>query len=94
MGDSNGDGVFDEIDLALVFAAGEYEDQIPGNSRWETGDWDGDGDFTSEDLVTALIGGGFVPGAQPAALDIAAIAAAADFDEDFDNKRSRRTSVV
>ena len=94
IGDVNGDGVFDTNDFVFIFIAGEYEDAIEDNSMYTEGDWNCDGDFTSEDLVTALIGGGFVPGAQPAALDIAAIAAATDFDEDFDNKGSRRTTVV
>ena len=78
VGDSNGDGVFDEIDLALVFAAGEYEDQIPGNSRWETGDWDGDGDFTSEDIVFAFQSGQYRPSIN--ALHAAAV------DDIFDNE--------
>ena len=37
-GDSNRDGFFDSTDLVQVFQAGEYEDGIPLNSTWETGD--------------------------------------------------------
>ena len=38
----------------LVFAAGEFEDDIVGNSTWEEGDWNGDGDFSTGDLVAAF----------------------------------------
>jgi hypothetical protein len=53
-GDANGDGLFDSTDLIEVFALGQYEDSIVGNSTWESGDWDFDGEFTTGDLVTAL----------------------------------------
>ena len=56
-GDANRDGVFNSQDLDLVFAAGEYEDDIPHNSTFGEGDWNGDGDFTSEDIVLAFIAG-------------------------------------
>ncbi len=56
-GDSNRDGVFDSSDLIFVFAAGEYEDGIAGNSTWEEGDWNGDGDFDSSDLIVAFAAG-------------------------------------
>ena len=64
IGDSNGDGVFDSSDLVAVFAVGEYEDGIPGNSTFEEGDWDGDGDFTTADLVLAFQDGSYVNGAR------------------------------
>ena len=50
-GDSNGDGIFNNSDLILVFQAGEYEDGIAGNSTFQEGDWNGDGEFDSGDLV-------------------------------------------
>ena len=53
-GDANLDGAFDSTDLVLVFAAGEYDDDIEDNSTLEEGDWDGDGFFDSSDLVSAL----------------------------------------
>ena len=53
-GDSNGDGKFDSSDLIRVFAAGEYQDGIPGNSTFEEGDWNGDGDFDTTDLIQAF----------------------------------------
>ncbi|MCA9197686.1 MAG: hypothetical protein KDA87_09120 [Planctomycetales bacterium] len=58
-GDSNLDGEFGTADLVAVFAAGEYEDAIAGNSGWAEGDWNGDGDFNTSDLVTAFEQGGF-----------------------------------
>ena len=48
VGDSNLDGVFNSQDLVLVFTAGQYEDNVPGNSGWASGDWDGDGDFAKQ----------------------------------------------
>jgi hypothetical protein len=66
-GDANGDLIFDSNDLIQVFAAGQYEDAIVGNSDWSTGDWNFDGDFTSGDLVTALQLNSYnaAPGARP-----------------------------
>jgi hypothetical protein len=66
-GDSNFDYVFNSADLVTVLAAGEYEDATPGNSEWQTGDWDGDGDFTTGDFVLALSKGGYESAATPAA---------------------------
>jgi hypothetical protein len=54
VGDSNRDGFFNTKDLVDVFIAGEYEDDVPGNSTWEEGDWNGDGDFNTSDLVVAF----------------------------------------
>ena len=47
---------------SLFFQAGEYEDDLLENSSWKTGDWNGDGDFNSGDLVTAFSDGGFERG--------------------------------
>lgn len=54
-GDANLDFLFDSSDLVQVFTAATYEDDVPNNSKWSTGDWNGDGDFTSSDLVLAFI---------------------------------------
>ena len=54
LGDSNLDQRFDTGDLVQVFQAGQYEDSEPFNSGWGEGDWDGDGDFSSTDLVAAF----------------------------------------
>ncbi|MCA9218460.1 MAG: pentapeptide repeat-containing protein, partial [Planctomycetales bacterium] len=59
IGDANLDGEFDASDLVLVFAANEYEDDIIGNSTWQTGDWNIDGEFDSGDLVIAFADGGY-----------------------------------
>ena len=47
LGHANRDGVFNSSDLVAISVAGEYEDGIPGNSTWEEGDWNGDGDCDS-----------------------------------------------
>ncbi|MEZ6121293.1 MAG: CotH kinase family protein [Pirellulaceae bacterium] len=62
-GDANRDGVFNSSDLVLVFAAGEFEDAILGNSTWEEGDWNQDGEFTTADLVAAFQQGNYVAAA-------------------------------
>jgi hypothetical protein len=65
-GDANLDGVFNNGDLVTLLQAGEYEDGLYGNSSWGTGDWDGDGDFTRQDLVLALRDGGYGQGPRAA----------------------------
>ena len=62
-GDSNLDGTFNSGDLIRVFQAGEYEDDVPGNSSWADGDWDGSGDFDTGDLVLAFQTGSYVAAA-------------------------------
>lgn len=58
-GDANLDGSFNSGDLVSVFAAGQYEDSVLGNSTWATGDWSGDAEFTTDDLIVAFQDGGF-----------------------------------
>jgi hypothetical protein len=53
-GDANRDGVFNSADLLLAMQAAEFEDDLLDNSTWEEGDWDGDGDFTTRDLIFAF----------------------------------------
>ena len=53
-GDANLDRLFDSSDFVLVFQAGQYEDDVVGNSLWETGDWDGNGEFDSLDFVLSF----------------------------------------
>jgi hypothetical protein len=43
---------------------GEYEDQFDSNSGWADGDWDGDGDFTTSDLVAVFQTGAYVAAAR------------------------------
>ncbi|MCA9150957.1 MAG: hypothetical protein KDA92_16710 [Planctomycetales bacterium] len=66
IGDSNLDGIFDSADFVAVFAVGEYEDGIDGNSNWSDGDWNGDGDFDSSDFVAAFTSGGYEQGPRAA----------------------------
>jgi hypothetical protein len=66
-GDANFDFVFNSADLVTVLAAGEYEDTIVGNSKWQTGDWTGDGEASTADFVLALAKGGYVAAASPTA---------------------------
>ncbi len=77
-GDSNLDGLFNSTDLIIVFAAGEYEDGIDGNSNWTDGDWNLDGDFTTTDLIVAFAAGGYTSASKPirASHDDALVAAA------------------
>ena len=66
-GDANLNGVFDAQDLVDVFIAGEYHDAVASNSTWSDGDWNCDGDFTSDDIVLAFRFGGYAtsPAAKP-----------------------------
>ena len=64
-GDANGDGVFDSSDLIIVFEAGEYEDEVPGNSVWSEGDWNHDGDFDTADMIFAFQQGTYVAASAP-----------------------------
>ncbi len=61
-GDANLDMFFDSSDFVQVFQRGEYEDDIPLNSEWSDGDWDGNGDFDSLDFVLAFTTGGYEQG--------------------------------
>ena len=65
VGDSDLNGVFDSGDFVKVFSAGQYEDDIAGNSTWETGDWNGDTEFDSGDFVAAFSAGGYDKGPRP-----------------------------
>jgi hypothetical protein len=57
IGDSDLDGEFTTADLVLVFQRGHYEDRRRANSRWTDGDWNGDREFDSSDLVELLRSG-------------------------------------
>jgi len=61
-GDANLDRQFTSADLVAVFALGQYEDTVPGNSGWASGDWNGDGDFNTSDLVLAFQTGAYERG--------------------------------
>ncbi len=53
LGDANCDGLFDSSDLISMFQSNEFEDGIANNSQWPDGDFDGNGEFDSTDLVLA-----------------------------------------
>jgi hypothetical protein len=59
-GDSNGDGMIDQVDLILALQGNRYL-QGPA-ATWEQGDWDGDNDFDQFDLVEALATGLYLKG--------------------------------
>jgi hypothetical protein len=65
-GDANLDGLFETDDLVQIFAGGQYEDSVADNSNWESGDFDGDRDFTTTDLVFAFQDGGYRRGPRAA----------------------------
>ena len=48
--------------IGVVFIAGEYNDSLVHNSTWSTGDWNGDREFTSDDIVAAFTAGGYLAG--------------------------------
>jgi hypothetical protein len=54
-----------ECKFARASEAGQYEDALGGNSGWSSGDWDGDGEFTTGDLVAAFQDGGYEKGPRP-----------------------------
>ncbi|MCA9212539.1 MAG: VCBS repeat-containing protein [Planctomycetales bacterium] len=85
IGDVNNDGVFNSSDFVAVFIAGEYEDDVAGNSTFETGDWNGDGDFDSSDFVAAFQAGTYVATASPESVFA--------HDPIFNNK-SRRVGAI
>lgn len=59
LGDANVDGTFSSGDLLAVLQAGEYEDTLRRNSVWSEGDWDGDREATSRDIVLAFQEGAY-----------------------------------
>jgi hypothetical protein len=63
-GGSNLDGLFDSRDLVMIFAQGEYEDAVAGNSGWADGDWNCDAEFSSKDLIVAFQEGAYSAGAR------------------------------
>jgi hypothetical protein len=65
-GDSNLDGEFTTTDLVQVLQSGQFEDSVPGNSSWASGDWSGDLEFNTSDLITAFQDGGFEQGPRAA----------------------------
>ncbi len=54
-GDVNLDGAFDDADLEML--ARESTIDTDADADWQHGDFDGDGKFTTSDLVLAMSGG-------------------------------------
>jgi hypothetical protein len=52
VGDANGDGQFDQLDIQSVLQAGKYATGQPAD--WSEGDWTGDELFDQRDLILAL----------------------------------------
>ncbi len=61
-GDADLNGEFNTNDFVAVLQSGQYEDGVPRNSGWATGDWSGDAEFDTADLVRALQDGGYESG--------------------------------
>jgi hypothetical protein len=64
-GDADLDLEFNSSDLVLVFQVGQYEDDLPYNSKWNTGDWNADLELDSDDLTLAFQSGGYEQGRRP-----------------------------
>lgn len=50
-GDANYDGKFDSSDIVQLYQHAQFEDGILHNSTWATGDFNGDREFTTDDLI-------------------------------------------
>jgi hypothetical protein len=61
-GDSNGDGVFNQLDIVHVLQAGKYLTRQP--ATFAEGDWNGDGVFDQPDIVEALSAGSCLIGSR------------------------------
>lgn len=61
-GDANLDGLFDNVDVVSIYAYQQFEDGKPKNSGWAQGDFNGDQEFSAEDMVQAMQSGAFEKG--------------------------------
>jgi hypothetical protein len=59
-GDSNEDGVFNQLDIVQVLQGGKYLSSA--DALWAEGDWNGDGRFDQLDIVAALATGNYLTG--------------------------------
>ena len=53
-----------------VFQVGQFDDKTAQNSTFETGDWNGDREFDSSDLVLAFQAGHYTPKTLTADLEL------------------------
>lgn len=64
-GDADLDGEFNSHDFIIMLQGGEYFDDVPMNSTWAEGDFNGDGDFDPFDFVFVFQLGGYEKGPRP-----------------------------
>ena len=64
IGDSNGDGRFDQLDIIAILTIAKYLTDQP--ATYEEGDWNEDGFFNVLDIVAALQSNNYVAGANAA----------------------------
>lgn len=69
-GDADLDGKFDSTDLVKVLQSGEFEDTVDRNSTWADGDFNGNGDFETGDLILAFSDGGYEKGPRNAIVSV------------------------
>ena len=67
-GDANADGVFDQMDIVEVLAAGPIVGQA--GTSWAQGDWTADGRFNQLDIIAALPNYGTAPQAAHSAVAV------------------------
>ena len=48
------------MNLVAIFQAAELEDEFAHNSTFDEGDWNGDGEFDTADLVAAFQAGSYL----------------------------------
>ncbi len=60
LGDSNGDGLFNQLDIVQVLQAAKYRTAEP--ATFQEGDWNGDDVFNQWDIVAALQIGNYLKG--------------------------------
>ncbi len=83
-GDADLNGAFDSQDFVSTFQAGEYRDQVAGNSTWEEGDWTGDGEFDEYDILLSMVTGGYEqPILPPAGVNATPIIAALEAERSW-----------
>jgi hypothetical protein len=58
LGDSDGNGLFDQLDIVQVLQGGKYLSENP--ATWQQGDWNSDGQFNQLDVVAALQAGTYM----------------------------------
>jgi hypothetical protein len=73
LGDSNGDGQFDNLDIVHVLEAGKYKSGQ--QATFSEGDWNSDGVFDALDIISALQSARYVSSANAALVALDAVMA-------------------